>query len=203
MSVTVGLTGGIGSGKSTVARMLAERGAIVVDADRIAREVVAPGTDGLAAVDREFPGVVVDGVLDRAALAALVFTNPAALGRLEAITHPLIDARISELTAAAGAGNVVVVEVPLLVEKGREGVYDAVVAVGAGEDVRRKRLRETRGMTDDDVTARLANQASDAQRREMADYWIENEGSAADLERAVDEVWRRLARLPADGPTNG
>jgi len=193
----VGLTGGIGSGKSTVARILAELGAVVVDADAIARDVVAPGTPGLAAVGRAFPGVVDDGALDRAALAVAVFADPAARATLEAITHPLVFAETRRRVAAAGQDAIVVHDVPLIVEAHLGDRYDVVVVVGASADVRRARLRRSRGMSDEQVAERMAAQATDAERRAVADHWIANEGTEADLRVAVERLWRDVL-VPAN-----
>ena len=185
----IGLTGGIGAGKSSVTRLLAERGAVIIDADAIAREVVAPETPGLAAVADAFPGVVRGGVLDRGALAAIVFADHEELDRLERITHPLIRERTRELAAAAGEDAVVVHDLPLLVEMGTDEAYDLVVVVAADEDVRRERLRRDRGMTDDEITLRMDAQATDADRRAVADVWIDNSGSIQALEGAVARLW--------------
>jgi len=193
----VGLTGGIGSGKSTVARILVELGAVVVDADAIARDVVAPGTPGLAAVGRAFPGVVDDGALDRAALAVAVFADPAARATLEAITHPLVFAETRRRVAAAGQDAIVVHDVPLIVEAHLGDRYDVVVVVGASADVRRARLRRSRGMSDEQVAERMAAQATDAERRAVADHWIANEGTEADLRVAVERLWRDVL-VPAN-----
>jgi dephospho-CoA kinase len=186
----IGLTGGIGSGKSTVASLLAERGARVVDADRIAREVVAPGTPGLAAVVAEFGGDVVapDGSLDRPALAAVVFGDPAARSRLDCIVHPLVRARAAEAVAAAPADAVVVQDVPLLVETGQAGSYDLVLVVETDEEVRVRRLVE-RGLSADDARARIASQATDGQRRAVADVVLRNDGDRDALIAQVDRFW--------------
>lgn len=190
--LTVGLTGGIGSGKSTVSAELARLGALVVDADRIAREVVAPGTEGLAAVVAEFGAGVLapDGSLDRAALAARVFADPAALERLGAITHPLVAAESRRRQAQAPADAVVVHDVPLIVENGLAGDYDLVVVVGADEDVRVERLVSHRGMSEEDARARIRAQADDAARRAVADVWLDNSGSREELVAAVRRLWR-------------
>ncbi|QDB79322.1 dephospho-CoA kinase [Georgenia wutianyii] len=193
----IGLTGGIGAGKSTVARELARLGALVVDADAIAREVVAPGTPGLAAVVAEFGDSVLapDGALDRAALGRVVFADPAARARLEAITHPLIGAESARRTAAAPPGTVVVHDVPLIVERGLAAQYDLVVVVGADEEVRIDRLVRDRGMTREEALARVRAQATDAQRRAVADVWLDNSGTREELLERVRELWReRLAR---------
>ena len=186
----IGLTGGIGSGKSTVAALLAERGARVVDADRIAREVVEPGTPGLAAVVAEFgDGVLTpDGALDRPALAALVFGDPAARARLDAVVHPLVRARAAELVAEAPADSVVVQDVPLLVETGQAGLYDLVLVVEADVGTRVARLVD-RGLPEDDARARIASQATDEQRRAVADTVLRNDGDRAELAAQVDRFW--------------
>nr|NLD39888.1 dephospho-CoA kinase [Actinomycetales bacterium] len=188
----MGLTGGIGSGKSTVARMFADLGATVVDADQVAREVVAPGTAGLSRVAEAFPGVVVDGTLDRAALAAIVFADRGALERLEAITHPLIRERLRAVLDGAREGEIVVVDLPLLVEKGWGGDFDVVVTVSAPEEVRRERLLTTRGMTEAQITARMMAQASDGEREEAADVCLLNEDDVGALATAVRELWTWL-----------
>lgn len=199
----VGLTGGIGSGKSTVSAELASLGAVVVDADRIARDVVAPGTPGLAAVAEAFDGVLrPDGSLDRAALGRIVFADPAALARLGAITHPLVAAESARQEAAAGPGAVVVHDVPLIVENGLADRYDLVVVVGAPEEVRLARLVEHRGMDREDALARIRAQADDAARRAVADVWLDNSGTREELLAAVRALWdERL--LPAAGNCRG
>jgi dephospho-CoA kinase len=196
----VGLTGGIGSGKSAVARLLAERGAVVVDADAIAREVVEPGTPGLAAVVAEFGSEVLtpDGALDRSRLGAIVFADPAARRRLNAIVHPLVGARSVELSATAAADAVVVHDVPLLAENGLAEGFDLVLVVESPESDRTARLRRERGMSEDEVRARMAAQASDAERRAIADVVIQNDSTLDDLADRVDAVWReRIAPLAA------
>jgi dephospho-CoA kinase len=198
--VRVGLTGGIGSGKSAVAWLLAGHGAVVVDADAIAREVVAPGTPGLAAVLAEFgTGVrAPDGGLDRPALARIVFADRDALRRLNAIVHPLVAARRTELVRAAPPDAVVVDDVPLLAENRLAGAFDLVVVVTAAEDVRVERLRTGRGMTEAEARSRIAAQATDAQRAAIADVLVGNDGSLTDLASRVDAVWRdRIAPLAA------
>jgi dephospho-CoA kinase len=186
----IGLTGGIGSGKSTVSALLTARGAVVIDADRIAREVVEPGTPGLAAVVEAFGGGVVgpDGALDRPALAAIVFADPAARRRLDGIVHPLVRARAVELAAAAPPDAVVVNDVPLLVETGQAGSYDLVLVVEADPEVRVRRLVD-RGLTEDDARARIAAQATDEQRRAVADVVLDNSGSREELAAQVDRFW--------------
>jgi dephospho-CoA kinase len=190
--VQIGLTGGIGSGKSTVARRFAELGALVIDADALAREVVEPGTDGLAAVVAEFGEQVLDddGRLDRPALAGLVFGDEAARGRLNAIVHPRVRDRAAELIAAAPPGTVIVQDVPLLVETGQADTYDLVVVVEAPEELRVRRLARDRGMSAGEVRARMAAQATDEQRRAVADVVLVNDGTPDDLRAKVDRLWR-------------
>ena len=198
----IGLTGGIGSGKSTVAALLAERGALVVDADRIAREVVEPGTPGLAAIVEAFGDQVLaaDGSLDRAALAAVVFADPQARQRLDGIVHPLVRARAAELAAAAPPGAVVVHDVPLLVETGLTALYDIVVVVDAPVETQVARLVAARGMTEDAARARIAAQATREDRLAPADVVIDNSGTLDELEAQVRELWEELrATQPVDG----
>jgi dephospho-CoA kinase len=189
----VGLTGGIGSGKSEVARLLAAHGAVVIDADQLAREVVEPGTPGLAQVVAAFGPDVLgpDGRLDRKALAARVFSDGAALARLNAIVHPLVAERGAELVAEAPVDAVVVHDVPLLVENGLEDAYDLVVVVDAPEEARLARLA-ARGLTEEDARARMAAQASSEERLAAADYLVVNDGDLVDLRVRVDELWRNL-----------
>ena len=186
----IGLTGGIGSGKSTVAGLLAARGARIVDADRIAREVVEPGTPGLAVVVAAFGhGVLTpDGALDRPALAAVVFADPDARRRLDGIVHPLVRARAAELVAAAPPDAVVVQDVPLLVETGQAGSYDLVLVVQADLATRVRRL-VGRGLSEEDARARIAAQATDEQRRAVADVVLDNSGTVEELEAQVERFW--------------
>ncbi|MBZ4319620.1 dephospho-CoA kinase [Streptomyces huiliensis] len=196
----VGLTGGIGAGKSEVSRRLAAHGAVVVDSDVIAREVVAPGTPGLAAVVAEFgPGVLAaDGSLDRPRLGAVVFADAGRLAALNAIVHPLVRARSAELEAAAAPDAVVVHDVPLLVENGLAPLYDVVVVVDAREDTRLDRLVRLRGMAPEEARARMAAQATREQRLAAADVVIANDGPVAELEARVDEVWAGLCARAAE-----
>jgi dephospho-CoA kinase len=188
--VRIGLTGGIGSGKSTVSALLAARGAVIVDADVIAREVVEAGTPGLARVVEAFgEGVLApDGSLDRAALAAVVFADPEARRRLDGIVHPLVRARAAELAAAAPPGAVVVHDVPLLVETGQAASYDLVLVVEADPATRVSRLVQ-RGLTAEDARARMEAQACDGQRRAVADVVLDNSGTPEQLAEQVDRFW--------------
>jgi len=188
----VGLTGGIGSGKSSVAARLAGLGAVVIDADRIAREVVEPGMPSLTAIRERFgPSVVSDdGILDRAGLGRIVFGDRAALRDLEAITHPAIWARTAELFAAAPDDAIVVHDMPLLVEAGMTGEYHLVLAVLTDTETRVQRLVEHRGIPEDDARQRIAAQADDDARRAAADVLLDNNGSPEDLATAVDALWQ-------------
>ncbi|MDT9681444.1 dephospho-CoA kinase [Streptomyces sp. TRM76323] len=201
--LTVGLTGGIGAGKSEVSRLLVSYGAVLVDADRVAREVVEPGTPGLAAVVEAFgPGVLTpEGALDRPKLGSLVFGDAERLATLNGIVHPLVRARSAELQAAAAPDAVVVHDVPLLTENGLAPLYDVVVVVDASAETRLDRLVRLRGMTGAEARARMAAQATAEQRRAIADYVIDNDGPIEALEPQVREVWERLeARAARTGP---
>ncbi|MFD6880202.1 MULTISPECIES: dephospho-CoA kinase [unclassified Streptomyces] len=192
----VGLTGGIGAGKSEVSRLLAEYGAVVVDADRIAREVVEPGTPGLAAVVEAFGESVLTatGELDRPALGAIVFGDPDKLRALNAIVHPLVGARSAELEGAAGPDAIVVHDVPLLAENGLAPLYDLVVVVDASPETQLARLTARRGMTEEDARARMAVQATREQRLAVATLVIDNDGPLEALEPQVRTVWDRLTK---------
>ena len=192
----VGLTGGIGAGKSAVARRLERNGAVIIDADRLAREVVAAGTDGLAEIVEIFgTGVLTpDGELDRPALGALVFGDEPARRRLEKVIHPRVRARTAELTRGAPANAVVVNDVPLLVETGLAASYHLVVVVETDRDVRIRRLIETRGMTGEQAAARIAAQAGDDQRRAAADVLLLNDGGLDQLNTLVDTLHRDRLR---------
>ena len=188
----VGLTGGIGAGKSTVARRLTALGAVVVDADQLARTVVEPGTDGLDEVVEAFgPAVLtIDGRLDRAAMAALVFADPAARMRLEAVVHPRLAAATAAAIAALPEDAVVVHDMPLLVEKSMGAQYHLVVVVDATVEVRVARLAG-RGIGAVDARARMAAQAGEDARRRAADVWLDNDGDEADIAAAVERLWTR------------
>jgi dephospho-CoA kinase len=194
--LTVAVTGGIGAGKSTVARMLEGLGAVVVDSDRLARDVVAPGTDGLAAVAAEFGPEVVgaDGALDRAALAETVFADRGARERLERIVHPRVRAAFAARRDAAGPNAIVVNDIPLVRTAAEAAPFDLVITVTASEDVRLARLVR-RGLTEDDARSRVAAQVGDHERRALTDVWIDNDGDEARLRAAVDRVWaERIVR---------
>lgn len=197
----VGLTGGIGSGKSEVSRRLAEFGAVVVDADLLAREVVAPGTPGLADVVTAFGDEVLgpDGALNRQALGALVFGDAEARRRLEAIVHPRVRERAAQIEAAAPAGAVVVHDIPLLVETGQAERFDRVVVVDAAADVRMDRLRSQRGMSDEDAQARIEAQASREQRLAVADHVVCNDKDVDALDAAVASLWAVLSTTAQGG----
>jgi dephospho-CoA kinase len=192
----VGLTGGIGAGKSEVSGRLAAQGAVIVDADLIAREVVAPGTDGFAAVVETFGPDVLgpDGALDRSRLGDIAFADKQKLAALNAIVHPLVGARMRELEEAAGPGSVVVHDVPLIAENGLADAYDLVVVVDVPPRIQLDRLIRHRGMNREQARARMAAQASRAQRLSIADIVVDNSGSLAELDRQVGELWSELRR---------
>lgn len=194
MTVRVGLTGGVASGKSTVSAILAELGAVVIDADALAREVVARGTPGLDAVAAEFgPSLLTpEGDLDRPAMGRLVFGDEAARRRLEAIVHPLVIRRMAELEAAAGEDDVVVHDIPLLAEGGRADTFDAVVVVDAPRDLQVQRMLSERGWTREDAESRIAAQATREERRAVATHVIDNNGSLEDLRARVEAVFDEL-----------
>jgi dephospho-CoA kinase len=195
----VGLTGGIGAGKSEVSRLLVEHGAVLIDADRIAREVVEPGTPGLAAVVEAFGSDVLapDGSLDRPALGAIVFADADRLAVLNSIVHPLVGARSAELEAAATGDSVVVHDVPLLAENGLAPLYDVVVVVDASPETQLDRLVRLRGMSEEDARARMAAQATRDKRLDIADIVIDNDVPLDELHRRVDAVWADLAQRSA------
>ncbi|MEV4972937.1 dephospho-CoA kinase [Streptomyces scopuliridis] len=190
----LGLTGGIGAGKSEVSRLLTSYGAVLIDSDRIAREVVEPGTPGLAAVVAEFgPEVLTpDGGLDRPKLGAIVFGDPDRLRALNAIVHPLVRARSAELETAAGPDSIVVHDVPLLVENGMEALYDLVIVVDASPETQLDRLVRLRGMAESEARKRMAAQATRERRGAAADVVIDNDGPLEQLEPQVRRVWQTL-----------
>ncbi|MFB6625885.1 dephospho-CoA kinase [Streptomyces sp. NPDC056374] len=192
----VGLTGGIGAGKSEVSRLLVSYGAVLIDADRIAREVVEPGTPGLAAVVEAFgEGVLTaEGTLDRPKLGSIVFADADRLAALNAIVHPLVGARSAELESRARTGDVVVHDVPLLTENGLAPLYDLVVVVDAAPETQLDRLVRLRGMAESEARARMSAQATRAQRLDVADLVIDNDGPLDALEPQVRKVWDELER---------
>lgn len=207
MVLRVGLTGGIGSGKSAVACRLADRGAVVIDADRAAREVVAAGSPGWHGVVAAFGSDVIgpDGELDRPRLGAVVFADPRRREILDRIVHPLVHERMwaldREAAAAGGADTVVVHDVPLLVENGLADRYQVVLVVDAPAEVRVERLVRDRGMSPRQARARMAAQAGRQRRLAAADLVVDNAGSLAELDRRVDEAWAWLRhRAVATGP---
>lgn len=208
----IGLTGGIGAGKSALSATFAECGGIIVDGDVIAREVVQPGTEGLASLVDAFGDDILlpDGSLDRPALAAKAFADDEARKKLNGIVHPLVGKRRSEIIAAVTEDAVVVEDIPLLVESGMAPLFPLVVVVHADVELRVRRLVEQRGMSEEDARARIAAQADDEQRRAVADVWLDNLGSQADLVQRARDVWhnrilpfahnvaqRQIARAPA------
>jgi dephospho-CoA kinase len=192
--VRVGLTGGIASGKSLVAEELAARGAVVIDADVLAREVVEPGTEGLAAVVERFGGGVLRaGRLDRARLGQIVFADPESRRDLERIVHPAVRARAAQLEQAAPPDAVVVHVIPLLVETGQQDRFDVVVVVDVDPETQLARLVARDGLDAADAQARLAAQASREQRRAVADIVIDNGGSVTDLKAQIALLWQELS----------
>lgn len=199
MTVKVGLTGGVAAGKSTVSAMLAELGAVIIDADVLAREVVARGTPGLVAVVAEFGTELLtpDGDLDRAAMGSLVFADAGARKRLEAIVHPLVFERIVELESQAPDDAVVVHDIPLLAESGRAATFDAVLVVHAPAELQVTRMTQDRGWTREEAEARIAAQASAEDRLALATHVIDNTGSTDELRRRVEAVYAALNDAPA------
>ncbi len=192
--VRVGLTGGVASGKSTVSAILRDLGAVVIDADVLAREVVAPGTDGLAEVVEAFGADVLtaDGQLDRPALGGKVFADEEARRRLEAIIHPRVRARAAELEAQAAPDAVVVHDIPLLAETGQANTFDAVIVVDVPVETQVRRMMHERDLSRADAEARVAAQASREDRRAVATYVIDNTGTREDLRDRVAEVFDKL-----------
>jgi len=198
----VGLTGGIGAGKSEVSKRLATQGAVIIDADLIAREVVAPGTEGLSEIVEIFgPGILApDGALDRVRLGDIVFAAPEKLAKLNAIVHPRVGVRMQELEDGAGPGAVVVHDVPLIAENGLAGSYDAVVVVDVPPRVQLDRLMRLRGMSREQAEARIAAQARREERLAIATIVVDNSGSLAELDREVGELWAELRRRARTQP---
>ncbi|MCO5997407.1 dephospho-CoA kinase [Actinoallomurus rhizosphaericola] len=199
--LSVGLTGGIGSGKSEVSRRLAEHGAVIVDADAVAREVVEPGTPGLAEVVAEFGDGVLrpDGSLDRERLGSIVFADEERRARLNAIVHPRVGERMRELVDQAPGDAIVVYDVPLIAENGLAGMYDLVVVVDTPVEEQVRRLTGRRGMTEADARARIAAQATRERRLEIADRVIDNSGTLERLAEQVDDLWADLKRRADTG----
>ncbi|MGB7963418.1 MAG: dephospho-CoA kinase [Propionicimonas sp.] len=191
----VGLTGGIGSGKSAVADLLAGRGAMIIDADQLAREVVEPGTPGLEAVVAEFgPSVLAsDGRLDRAALAGVIFADPQARARLEGIIHPAVRQLAVQRERLAGPESIVVHMIPLLVETGQSEAFDVLVVVDVEPDLQRARIQQRDGLSDEEIVARLAAQADRGARLLVADEVIDNGGDRDALAAQVTALWARLS----------
>ena len=192
----VGLTGGIGAGKSEVSRRLRSYGAVVIDADLLARQVVAPGTPGLAQVVAAFGEGVLgpDGSLDRERVGELVFADAALRAKLNAIVHPLVGARMRELEEAAGEAAIVVHDIPLLAENQLAGGFDEVVVVDVPPRVQAERLAKERGMTAEQAEARMRAQASRQERLEIATIVVDNSGSLAELDREIGDLWTELRR---------
>jgi dephospho-CoA kinase len=190
--LSIGLTGGIGAGKSTAAQTFRDLGAVVIDADAIARDVLAPGTAGLESVVDAFGTEVLleDGSLDRRKLAARVFDDPVERRLLNAITHPLVYQEIARLVRAAPREAIIVQDIPLIVENAVAPRYHLVVVVAANERMRLKRLVGSGRMTEPEALARIHAQAEDAARRAVADVWLKNEGTAAELRATVENLWR-------------
>ncbi|NBO25761.1 MAG: dephospho-CoA kinase [Actinobacteria bacterium] len=189
----LGLSGGIGSGKSTVAKILSDLGAVVIDADAIAKEVLEPGQVGYESVVHAFGGSVLDtsGNIDRKQLAAAVFQDTSQLAQLEAIVHPAVSARVTQIRESLPANSIVVYDTPLLVEKQLQDQFDKVIIVIADVDVRRSRL-VSRGLDTSDIAARIANQVTDEQRMAVADFVVTNNGSLQELREHVTQVWHQL-----------
>ena len=198
----VGLTGGIGAGKSEVSRRLRSYGAVVIDADLLARQVVAPGTPGLAQVVAAFGEGVLgpDGSLDRERVGELVFADAALRAKLNAIVHPLVGARMRELEEAAGEAAIVVHDIPLLAENQLAGGFDEVVVVDVPPRVQAERLARERGMTAEQAEARIRAQASREERLAIATIVVDNSGSLAELDREVGELWAELRRRALAAP---
>jgi dephospho-CoA kinase len=193
--VRVGLTGGVASGKSAVSAILAELGAVVIDADLLAREVVAPGSDGLREVVERFgPEILTpDGELDRPAMGALVFADEGKRRALESVIHPRVRARGAELEAEAAPGAVVVHDIPLLAETGQAGAFDAVLVVDVPVETQVQRMVQLRGMSEEEARSRIAAQATREQRLAVATHVIENTGTLEDLRDRVTEVFAELS----------
>ena len=194
--LSVGLTGGIASGKSAVSQRLAEHGAVVIDADKLAREAVAAGSPGLEEIRTEFGHEVLteNGELDRAALGRVVFDDDDARVRLNALIHPRVRAKAASVREAAAPGSVVIEDIPLLIETGQQDRFDVVVVVQAPYEERIRRMAKYRGMTREEAESRIQAQATDEQRAAAADVVLENSGTLDDLMAHVDQLWQQLNR---------
>jgi dephospho-CoA kinase len=192
--VYLGLSGGIGSGKSTVSKILSDLGAVVIDADVIAKEVLLPGTSGFDSAVSTFGSTILDneGTIDRKRLAKLVFENPKKLSKLEAIVHPAVVSRVAEIRSSLSESAVVVYDTPLMFEKQLQGQFDKVLMVVSDKELRQARLLE-RGLELGDIEARMTNQATDEQRISIADFVIENNGTHEQLQQHVAKVWQQIS----------
>lgn len=197
--LSVGLTGGIASGKSAVSHRLASHGAVIIDADQLARKAVAPGTEGLAEIVSAFGEDVLtaSGTLDRAALGRHVFNDDAARSRLNAIVHPRVRAEAAHQREFVDDGSVVVEDIPLLVETGQQDRFDVVVVVQAPEEERVRRMMQDRGMSREEAESRVSAQATDEQRAAAADVVLDNSGTLEELMEQVDQLWERLSNTPS------
>lgn len=189
----LGLTGGIGSGKSTAARMFADLGAIVIDADAIAKEVLEPGQVGYESVVNHFGEEILDssGNIDRVVLAGKVFGDTTKLKELEEIVHPAVANKVAQIRESLPAGSLIIYDTPLLIEKSLQQQFDQVIVVLAPQDLRTQRLL-ARGLAQNDIIARMSNQATDEQRREIANYMIDNSSSLVELREEVQKVWTQI-----------
>jgi len=197
--LNVALTGGIGSGKSAVAEFLQECGAVIIDSDQLARDVIERGTEGFEAVLAAFGDTVLtDGEIDRSTLADIVFQDENQRKKLEAIIHPLVREAAESLMKKLPSDSVVINQIPLLVETNGAKRFDYIITVSASEDLRRQRLLQ-KGLKDYEITKRMQAQVNDAAREEIADSIIKNEGSLEDLERIVENLWNNTLRPLAQG----
>jgi dephospho-CoA kinase len=191
----VALTGGIGSGKSTAGQIFTNLGAIVIDSDQLAREVIKPSSEGFDLLIKEFGTEILENnEINRAALGAIVFADPTLRAKLEAITHPLIRRSFEELVKAAPSDAIVINQIPLLVESSHDYKFDKVIAISVSDQIRKQRLLE-RGLNQNDIDRRLSAQASDAQREAIADFIIENSGDLAELTHLVTKIWQELVAV--------
>jgi dephospho-CoA kinase len=188
----VALTGGIGSGKSTAGQIFSNLGAIVIDSDQLAREVIKPGSEGFDLLIKEFGTEILENnEINRAALGAIVFADPTLRAKLEAITHPLIRKSFEKLVQAAPSDAIVINQIPLLVESNHDYKFDKVIAISVSDQIRKQRLLE-RGLSQSDIDERMSAQASDAQRKAIADFIIENSGDFPELTHSVTIIWQEL-----------